>query len=476
MTSLEAYQNLLRPHDFAQLEAATQRPLLPALRVNTLKIGVEEARRTWPRWYGWDVRSVPFCEAGWQIAAGGEALSRTLEHRMGFYYIQDVASMLPAEMFQYDAEIRPLILDMAASPGGKTTHLICKTDDCGLLIANDTSGGRIGALRSNLQDWGAIGAAITQYPGERFGNWFPEAFDMVLLDAPCSGESLRSAERRKTRPVSDRERQQLHHRQVRLLSSAIQAVKPGGQVVYATCTLAPEEDEAVVEALLTAYPQQVTVESVDRILSVPAPGLTFDGTHRFDPQLQRAVRLWPHLYDTSGFFAALIRKQDSVASAPQTPPIRTLAQAGLAPVNEPELTQIVDQVQQGYGFDLATLIERQRLSLWRRHKSVYAIPGQFLARFSDFSCSAAGMMLGEISDDFTPSHELVARFGDQFTGRRFRLGEELIGKWLAGYDLREIDHAPYPSGTVIILEDDTGRYLGRGKVLRDRIRNLLPKK
>ena len=482
----ERYRLLLNADKLAQLAEATQRPLLPALRINTLKINVDEARRTWPEWYGWDVQSVPFCDTGWQIAAGGEELSRTLEYRMGFYYIQDAASMLPAEMFAFDEPDRPLILDMAASPGGKTTHLACKTNDGGLIIANDTSSGRIGALRSNLQDWGAIGTAVTNYPGERFGNWFPESFDVALLDAPCSGESLRTAERRKTRPVSAKEREQLHQRQVRLLTSAFQAVKPGGQVVYATCTLAPEEDEAVVDALLNLYPQQATVEAVDRLLPIPAPGLASDGARTFHPQVQRAVRLWPHLYDTSGFFATLIRKHDSVTVRREArirmrvydpPPARPLAKIGLEPLARREQADVINRLRQEYGFDLDMLIERQALTFWRRQKLVYAIAEQFLARFADLPCAAVGMLIGErAAEGFVPSHEFVARFGARFTGRRFRLADDQIEKWLAGYDLRGLEATLYPAGAVIILEDDKQRFLGRGKVQRDRVRNMLPKK
>ncbi len=471
----ERYRHLFSPADFAQLEAAIQRPLLRAIRINTLKIATEEARRNWPEWYGWKVQPVPFCPTGWRITDGGEELSRTLEHRMGFYYIQDAASMLPAEMFRFESP-QPLILDMAASPGGKTTHLCCKINDSGLIIANDTSQARIGALRSNLQDWGAIGVAVTNFPGERFGGWFPDTFDMALLDAPCSGESLRTAERRKTRPVSAKERQQLHQRQVRLLTSALQAVKPGGQVVYATCTLASEEDEAVVDAVLKAFPRQVAVEGAGHVLSIPAPGLTSDGSRSFGPQLRRAVRLWPHLYDTSGFFAALLRKTDSVEVVPQKRPRRTLAQSGLEEVPRTERVRIASQLEQDYGFDLQALIEAQMLTLWRRGKSVYAIPQQHLARFDDLPCSAVGMLIGEFAEEFAPSHEFVSRFFGQFTGRRMTVNEEHVQKWLAGYDLRDACEAPYPFGAVVFLEDGRGRYLGRGKVLRDRIRNMLPKK
>jgi len=177
---------------------------------------------------------------------------------------------------------------------------------------------------------GSFSAALTSYPGERYGEWFPDTFDRVLLDAPCSGESLRTAERRKTRFVSQTERLQLQRRQIKLLESAIRAVKPGGQVVYSTCTLAPEEDEAVLDALLDRHPQQIALESVERLLPVPAPGLTNDGNQVFHSDVSKAVRLWPQLYDTSGFFAALIRKRDTITSEPAAPPERSLKRAGFA--------------------------------------------------------------------------------------------------------------------------------------------------
>ena len=473
---LDNYQRLLGAEQFGQLQRSIARPLLPALRVNTLKIDLETARQTWPAEYGWQVQPVSFCESGWQISGNEEALSRTVEHRTGFYYIQDAASMLPAEMFTFDREF-PLILDMAASPGGKTTHLISKINDRGVVIANDSSAGRIAGLRSNLHSWGTLSSALTSYPGERFGEWWPDTFDYVLLDAPCSGESLRTAERRKTRFVSAKERLQLQQRQIKLLISAFQAVKPGGQIVYATCTLAPEEDEAVIDALLRTYPQQAIIESVENLVSAPA--LTHDGDLHFDANVQRAVRLWPHLYDTSGFFATLIRKRESVEAPslpPASPPQRTLAQAGFAPVNESHQREVSNALLNGYGFDLRGVLEGQRLELLKRGESMYAVPAQFISHFGDFPCIAIGMLIGEWIDGvFVPSHELIARFSSQFTGQRFTLNADHVKQWLNGLDLRTVT-PPYPAGSIILIEDEQHRFIGRGKVLRERLRNLLSKR
>lgn len=473
--SLDRYQPLLTSKGFTQLQDAIARPLPSALRVNTLKIDLETARSVWPIEYGWQVQPVPFCETGWQISGNAESLSRTIEHRTGFYYLQDAASMLPAEMFDYAVKF-PLILDMAASPGGKTTHLAAKINDCGVIFANDSSSGRIGALRSNLQTWGSFSTALSSYPGERYGEWFPDTFDQVLLDAPCSGESLRTAERRKTRFVSQTERLQLQRRQIKLLESALHAVKPGGQVVYSTCTLAPEEDEAVLDALLDRYPQQIAVESVDRLLLTPAPGLTYDGNHAFHPSAINAVRLWPQLYDTSGFFAALIRKRDVIASEPTKPPERLLTRAGFAALNEQQRRALLTALLDTYGFDLAAVLERQHLEVLQRNDAIYAVPAQLLTHFADFPCIAIGMLIGEwIEDRFVPSHELIARFSAQFVQPRFTLAAEQIKVWWNGGDLRGID-VPYPAGSVVLMEDNKQRYIGRGKVLRDRVRNLLPKR
>jgi 16S rRNA (cytosine1407-C5)-methyltransferase len=478
-SGLEYYRHLVSSSEIDQLVRTMERPLKPAIRVNTLKIDVDEARRTWPRRYDWRIQPLPFCAEGWQITEhrGDLGLGRTLEHKMGFYYIQDAASMLPAEMFRYDGDPHSSVLDMAAAPGGKTTHLVCKLNDRGLFVANDSSARRIGALRSNLQDWGAMGSVITNYPGERYGNWFPEAFDKVLLDAPCSGENLRVAERRKSRFVSTKERQRLYNRQVGLLTSAFQAVKPGGEIVYATCTLAPQEDEAVLDALLSLYPREATIESVDHVLPIPAPGLLSDGERQFSVEIRSAVRLWPHLYDTSGFFAAKIGKRDSVSVQRHVPPRQSLPEAGLNAMSCQEQVGVVNYLLDAYGFNLADVVEKQSLTFWKREESVYLIPELFLSLFADLRCVTMGMLLGiESEKGFIPSHELVARFSSHFVERRLPISNEQSKIWLTGRDIRGLDALPHTLGTVILLEDDEHRFLGRGKVLGNRIRNMLPRR
>jgi 16S rRNA (cytosine1407-C5)-methyltransferase len=478
---LAPYAALLDPQSVEDLEAAIARPLVPAIRLNTLKARPEQARATWPGWYGWTVELVPFCATGWRIpeidperaAVLPNDLSRTPEFKLGAYYIQDAASMLPAELFSVPAGPR-LVLDMAAAPGGKTTHLIDRLGDRGLVVANDSSANRIAPLRVNLQDWGGANVAVTNYLGELWGGWYPETFDWVLLDAPCSGESLRTAERRRTRSVSSRERESLQAQQIRLLISSFQALKPGGELVYATCTLHPDEDEAVLDALLERYPGAATIKSVDLI---EAPALTTVGERHFHAGVRQAVRLWPHLYDTSGFFAAWIHKEAAVRYESEPGPSRPLSQRNLRPLHAAERSVLADQLLQNYGFDLETILVQQGLSLWRRGDHLVALPELYLAHFADLPVMAAGMLVAEEKGgELTPSHEFVSRFGRHFLRGRLVIPVDEAQRWLQGQELRGHLGRELPRRAIVLVEDELGRPLGRGKVLGTRVRNLLPRR
>ena len=128
---LARYRGLLGEAEFAKMLAALAQPLPQALRANPLKVDPQQAMADWCERYGWQVQPVPFCLTGWQILAADIPPSTTIEFHLGQYYIQDAASMLPAELFDFSGLEAPLILDLAAAPGGKTTHLISRSGDRG---------------------------------------------------------------------------------------------------------------------------------------------------------------------------------------------------------------------------------------------------------------------------------------------------------------------------------------------------------
>jgi len=472
--ALESFRSLLEPAEFLRMLAALERPLYPSLRLNLLKTApgaIEELAKK----YGWQIERVPFCASGWWIKEARQPISQTIQHRLGHYYIQDAASMLPVELFDPQDRPSPLILDMAASPGGKTTHLVDRTGDCGLLIANDSSKRRITALRLVLQTWGAAGAAITCFPGERFGEWFPETFDQILLDAPCSMQGLRSTENRPMRSITSRERDSLADRQSRLLASAFCALKTGGQVVYSTCTLTPEENEGVLESLLKRYQASVRVVDLSQRLPLPAPALGAAGSQTFSPQISGAARLWPHIYGTAGFFAALLVKTAPVETVSSPPPSRPWAAAGLAELPKPEREALAGLLQDGYGFDLPSLLQRCGWLLYRRVDTVYALPHRLIAEFSSLPFLSAGLPVGEFSPSgFMLSHEWAARFEKDCPAGRFTIPQQRVAAWQRGEDLHGI-HAPTDlPGKIVLVQDEMGSYLGRGRSLTDRLKNLLP--
>jgi 16S rRNA (cytosine1407-C5)-methyltransferase len=471
--SLERYRGLLSETDFSALLAALAQPLPQALRINPLKVQPQAAIAAWQARYGWEVQPVPFCPTGWQILFTPTPLSAPIEFRMGQYYIQDAASMLPAELFDLSGLDAPLVLDMAAAPGGKTTHLISRAGDRGLVLANDSAPGRIGALRGVLRDWGAVNAAVTAYPGERFGSWFPETFDCVLLDAPCSMDHLRPSAGHARRPATAREREGLADRQARLLASALRAARVGGQVVYSTCTLAPEEDEGVLDTLLRQFGDAVQIDDLSARFSVQAHALAADEVHSFHPAVINAMRIWPHIYATSGFFAARLTKTAALEGPRADAPSRPIQRLGWARLDRRETAGVGEFFAAEYGFDLPAVLVRQDLALWRRGSGVHAFPERFMARFAGLPVDGLGLLVGEESPQgFQLSHEWAARFGHTFQAGLYRLPEEHTAAWLRGEDVPLADG----SGKTVVVLDQDARNLGRGKMQAQRLKNLLPRR
>ena len=476
--ALSRFQDLLSAEEFSRLKQELELPHHPAIRINMLKT-VAGCIQEYADRYGWRIKSVPFCDTGWWVKEMQHPISQTVEHLMGFYYIQDAASMLPVQLFRFKDNPVPLVLDMAASPGGKTTHLIDRTLDSGLVVANDSGRDRIIALRLVLQTWGGLNTAVTRFPGENFGVWFPETFDCVLVDAPCSMQSLRSTGSRPMRSISEKEQQSLSKRQGRLLESAFRAAKPGGEVVYSTCTLSPEENEVVLETLLDKFGSAVRIENLTERLPVPAPALSAfkknGETIRLSPEIQNAARLWPHIYRTSGFFAALITKVSHVETTPISPPVRSANKSGLTAMKDPEVRDLIDKLHQAYGINFQKVLEKQNLSLWRHKGIVYAIPEAWFNLFENVPFQSIGMRIGKESPPgFIPSHEWVSRFGGSFTTGFISLSDDRSGAWLRGEDIRGKPNTTYPKGMTVLVRDHSGRILGRGKVLADRLKNLLP--
>ncbi len=473
--SLSRFSNILSDEEIQRLLAVQETDFPTGIRINPLKGSPDKAIRSLSQRYNWQVRPLPFCKNGWTIHSAGTPPGGTIEHRMGKYYLQDAASMVPVSLFEFDVH-HPLILDMAASPGGKTTHLIDRSGDKGFIIANDGSRGRIPALRSVLETWGGINQVITNYPGEAIGHWYPGKFDFVLLDAPCSMENLRPTPNHPLRETSADERLRLQERQIQLLSSGLQALKPGGQLVYATCSLAPEEDEAVIDTLLQENPNSLQIEDSTNKFKFEAQGLKFFGDQTYHPYLSKALRLWPHKTGMSGFFCALITLKQPINSTQESPPERDFSTTQLRKVNHEMAGKIVTEISRNYGLNLQPVLEEFLLNLYQRYDQIYLIPQQYLVHFIQLPYAYIGMPLGQwIHESLIPSHQFVSRFGDRFTRGKIQLDEADLQLWIAGRDIRHPKTNLIPKGQYLYVTDKDSRNLGLGKLLPKRLRNMRPR-
>ncbi|GLT19290.1 hypothetical protein GCM10007938_30720 [Vibrio zhanjiangensis] len=176
--------------DISDFISACQRPLRKSIRINTIKISVEEfTHRALEK--GWQLSPIPWCKEGFWIEADESItpLGNTAEHMCGLFYIQEASSMMPVSaLFEEANHEFTRVLDMAAAPGSKTSQIAAKMENCGILVANEFSSSRLKVLHANIERCGIRNAALSNYDGRVFGGWLPETFDAVLIDAPCSGE------------------------------------------------------------------------------------------------------------------------------------------------------------------------------------------------------------------------------------------------------------------------------------------------
>lgn len=473
--SLRRFSDVLTQEEIEKILKLQQEPLSMGIRINPLKRDPQQAMKALSSRYGWDVEPLSFCTNGWIIRTSKSSPGLTIEHRLGQYYLQDPASMVPVSLFAID-QSQPLILDMAASPGGKTTHLVDRTLDRGFILANDASKARINALRAVLSSWGAINIAVTNYPGEVFGSWYPETFDLVLLDAPCSMENLRPSPTHPLRETTQDERLRLQTRQIQLLSSGLQALRVGGQLLYATCSLAPEEDEAVIDALLKIYPGSFSIEDVSDKFDFEASGLIGFEDKQFSSSLANSLRLWPHKTGMSGFFCALLTKNHPLPVMSVSPPNRDFARTHLINTDPESKKRVFQQLIQDFGFNLRTVLDAYNISLHQRFEQFYLIPNQYLKQFVSLPYDYIGMPLGQwVNDRFEPYLTFISRFGHQFTRGKFILKDDDIEPWTQGRDIRQPETDLIPNGQFLMVTDNEGRNLGLGKLLRKRLRNLLPR-
>ena len=297
MDYLDRYREIVPDYDAFQ--AIQCRPLYNSARINTLKIKREKLLERLEE-EGVPFQSFPWYPLGLKLDI--ESPGKLLENLQGFIHIQEELSMVPPLVL--DPQPGESILDLCASPGSKTTEISQMMENRGLVIANEPSLARVSPLRSNCERLGVINVAITRYDGRNFPRG---PFDRVLVDAPCSSEGRERRGPGVLSRCSTERSLDLQVLQIGLLKNALRLTKPGGVVVYSTCTYAPEENELVVEEAL-GEAEEFRLEKVCIPGLLECPGITEWNGQRLNDDLSCTARYYPHINDTGGFYVAKIIK------------------------------------------------------------------------------------------------------------------------------------------------------------------------
>jgi tRNA (cytosine40_48-C5)-methyltransferase len=267
------------------------------IRVNTLKIS-SAALVSRLESKGFELKSTVIPEV-LAVEKAPLTTGATSEYLLGYYYIQDLSSCMAVDAL--DIAPGEVVLDVAAAPGGKTTFMAQKMNNTGAIIALEPNDRRARSMSFNLARCGVYNTCIFKTDG-LYADKFEMKFDRVLLDAPCSCEGVIAKDPTRKLSHTPEDVDYCSRIQERLIEAAASYVKPGGIMVYSTCSFAPEENEMVVDKLLRKF-GNITLEPV----AYGSSGLTRFGDLYFDGQLKHAHRLYPHLHDTTGFFIARLR-------------------------------------------------------------------------------------------------------------------------------------------------------------------------
>ena len=419
------------------------------LRINKNKISIEEFKKLSP----WPLEKVPWINHGFRVSAD-LPIGKHVFHRAGLYYVQEPSAMIVGETVA--AKKNELVLDLAASPGGKSTQIISDMENTGLLVSNEVNFKRQQALSENLERWGAKNSLQTQEKVSHLAKIWGPVFDKVLLDAPCSGEGMFRKSANAIEMWSEANVIMCAVRQKSLIADAAKLVKPGGYLIYSTCTFAPEENEEVISSFLADNSNFELVETgfrgIDR------------GRNEWsssESEMEKSLRLWPHIIKGDGHFVAKLRKFDGRSRKLKVQSFNSIGQSKLALWKD----FLIEN-------RLSNPVPNSRLILLG--DKLFAAPLD-LPETKYLKYFKPGLLLGRVKKNrFEPAHSLAMALKDEFLDSdylSFEPEDPELEKYLRG-DLLEQTHIG-PKGYVLITVNK--HPLGWAKRSGFSLKNHLPR-
>ena len=419
-------------------------PRTYGLRINTSKITCEDFENLSP----FPIRQIPWVKNGYFYDEDIRP-SRCPYYQAGLYYLQEPSAMTPAAMLPVKPGDR--VLDLCAAPGGKSTELGARLKGRGMLVSNDISYSRARALLKNLELAGIPNICVTSESPERLAEVWPEFFDKILVDAPCSGEGMFRRDEDMVKDWTAHGPSYYAPIQRQIAVQAVRMLKPGGMLLYSTCTFSRFEDEGNIEYILEHYPQ---MELCTLDLSA-VPGAA-DGIG-----LKGCMRLFPHRLKGEGHFLALLRKKKADVDMPGDSRPKTM-KALKAMKHQDDLARFMES--------LSLEMDEERMVFHQDH--VYYLP-EGLEWNLPLRFLRTGLFLGEVKKGrFEPSQALaMALKADQFDAV-VRLGheDERVVRYLKGetVELSEAE-GPIKGWCLVAMEDyPMGWAKGTGMSLKNK--------
>ncbi|MBF0780270.1 MULTISPECIES: RsmF rRNA methyltransferase first C-terminal domain-containing protein [unclassified Granulicatella] len=243
-----------------------------------------------------DIEPVPYCEYGYY----GQISGKSPLHQAGYIYSQEASAMLVATIA--NAQMHDKVLDLCAAPGGKSTHLAAQLNQTGLLVSNEIVPKRAKILAENIERCGITNCLVTNHSPSELTAHFPHFFDKIIVDAPCSGEGMFRKDDSAKQEWTSETPSFCAARQRDILTHALKMLKKGGELIYSTCTFAPEENEEIISWLIEQFPLTLLPISLPN-LSVSHGKLEWGTVQHLD----YTIRIWPHLNQGEGHFIARLR-------------------------------------------------------------------------------------------------------------------------------------------------------------------------
>ena len=450
--------------DLDALKSISGTPLRKSLRVNTLKIPVEEFAASAAK-RGWELSPVPWCPEGFFIEREdrSRALGRDLLHQVGCFYMQEAASMLPPALL--GARPGDAVLDMSAAPGSKTTQVAAQLGGKGVIVANDVQENRLWTLKANVHRLGATNVVVTKKVGQWFAKHMTERFDRVLCDAPCTAQGTVRKDSDALQYCGLENIEKMARLQVQLLEAAIHAAKTGGTVVYSTCTLTPEENEGVVLRILKQFGDKVTVERPEGEWAAQPIEDSIRVQRSIDPDAAHPmIRLWPQALDTEGFFSVILRKNAPTKDAVEMDRVKPQEE----PMPSRRIREAMDLFEEVYGVPML----RDDETLYHLGENVLLTTTE-LARFplpvQDFSL---GLPFAKLLKDgrVRIAHETATLRGHEATKGTLELDQRQLEDM---FDGKDTTCDPSLRGDMLLIAE--GRCIGRGLAKDGLLKNNLPR-